>query len=204
MNRPHRSGASASRLGALAAAGWLVAALFWGTPALATQVYHSPYDNGQPAGGFPELPSGGGQTLYLYIDGGASASAANTACDTGSGSEVCGYTFTLTALNGATLGAFTPAGGANLLHSLVGPEFRINGLDTLAPSPGPQRIGELVVNGVEGGSVQLTSGEVIGADLSSETLSSEEVVYLPEPGTLLGLASCLVALGCLGRRRAQP
>ena len=55
----------------------------------------------------------------------------------------------------------------------------VNGLDTAAPTPGPKRIGELLVNAVAGGSLELTSGEVIGADLSNENLSSGELVAVP-------------------------
>jgi hypothetical protein len=142
--------------------------------------------------------------VYLYIDGGASASQGGSACDTGSGNEVCGYTLTLTGLAGLTLAGFTPDGSANLLHDIIGLEFHVNGLDTEAPTPGPKRIGELQVNAVEGGSLELTSGEVIGADLASEILASDEVVAVPEPGVLLQLASGAALLGCLGCRRACP
>jgi hypothetical protein len=79
----------------------------------------------------------------------------------------------------------------------------INGLDTAAPTPGPKRIGELSLNAVSGGSLELTSGEVIGADLSSETLASAEVVAVPEPGALLQLVCGAALLGCLGQRRAR-
>ena len=142
--------------------------------------------------------------MYLYIDGGALASAVGTACYTGTGSEVCGYTFTLTGLNGLTLVGFTPDGSADLLHDISGLEFRVNGLDTLTPTPGPKRIGELLVSGVEDASLELSSGEVIGADLSSEILPSAEVVYVPEPGVMPLLVTGVVALGCLGCRRARP
>jgi hypothetical protein len=204
MNPPSRCVRIRPRFGALAAAGWLVAALSWSTPATATQVFHSPNDNGQPAGGFPDIPSGGVRSVYLYIEGGASASPLGTACDTGTGNEVCGYTLTLTALTGLTLVGFTPDGAANLLHDITALEFRVNGLDTLAPTPGPKRIGELLVSGVEGGSLELSSGEVIGADLSSEILETDQIVYLPEPGALLMLASSVALLGCLGHWRARP
>jgi hypothetical protein len=187
----------------LVAAGWLVMALLCGTPATATQVYHSPGDDGQPATGPPEVPGGGVRSVYLYIDGGASASPVETACDTGTGSEVCGYTLTLTALTGLTLSGFAPDAGADLLYDLTALELRVNGLDTQAPTPGPKRIGELSVNAVTGGSLELTSGEVIGADLSSESLASGEVVAVPEPGALLQLVSGATMIGCLGRRRAR-
>lgn len=209
----HRSGPIRVRIhawsSALAVAAWLVAASFWGTPAAAThatgtQVFHSPNDDGQPAGGFPLIGAGGVRSLYLYIDGGAVASPVGTACHTGTGSEVCGYTFTLTALNGLALVGFTPDENADLLHDISGLELRVNGLDTLAPTPGPKRIGELLVNGVEDSSLQLSSGEVVGADLSSEILPSSEVVYVPEPGVIPLLVTGVLALGCLGCRRARP
>jgi len=181
----------------------VVAALLCATPAIATQVSHSPNDDGQPAAGPPSLPAGGVQPVYLYIDGGASASAGGTACSSGTGSEVCGYTLTLTGLVGLTLTAFTPDVGADLLYDSNTVELIINGLDTAAPTPGPKRIGELSVNAVAGGSLELTSGEVIGADLSSEILSSGEIVAVPEPGVLLQLATGGTLLACLGRRRAR-
>ena len=78
----------------------IVAALSCATPAVAAQVYHSPNDDGQPAAGPPQISEGGVQSVYLYIDGGTSASAGGTACATGSGSELCGYTLTLTGLAG--------------------------------------------------------------------------------------------------------
>jgi hypothetical protein len=143
------------------------------------------------------------RSVFLYIDGGASASPAETACDTGTGSEVCGYTLTLTGLTGLTLAGFAPDPGANLLYDLTALEFRVNGLDTQAPTPGPKRIGELSVNAVTGGSLELTSGEVVGADLSIETLASGEVVAVPEPGALLQIVSGATLIGCLGRRRAR-
>ena len=78
--------------------------------------------------------------------------------DTGTGDEVCAYTLTLTGLSGLTIVGFAPDGGANLLHDTTALEFRVNGLDSSAPTPGPQRIGELTVNAVGGGSLELTSG----------------------------------------------
>jgi hypothetical protein len=189
------------RLKCSAAAGWLVVALCCGTPALATQVYHSPNDDGQI--GPASIPSGGVQSVYLYIDGGASASAGGTACDTGTGNELCGYTLTLTGLTGLTLVSFTPDVGTDLLYDSDALELRLNGLDTTAPTPGPKRIGELLVNAVSGGFLQLTSGEVIGADLASEVLASGDVVAVPEPGRLLQLGCGVGLLGWLARRRAR-
>lgn len=184
-------------------AGWLMAALCWATAATATDVFHSPNDDGLPAAGAPLVVEGGVQSVYLYIDGGPTASASATACDTGTGNEVCGYTLTLTGLSGLTLVGFTPDPGANLLSDTTGLALRVNGLDTAAPTPGPKRIGELQVNAVAGGSLELTRGEVVGADLSSETLVSGEVVAVPEPGVVFQLMTGTALLGCLNRRRAR-
>ncbi len=181
----------------------VVAALSCATPAVAAQVYHSPNDDGQPAAGPPQISEGGVQSVYLYIDGGTSASAGGTACATGSGSELCGYTLTLTGLAGLTLTGFAPDVAADLLYDTNSIELIVNGLDTAAPTPGPKRIGELSVNAVAGGSLELTSGEVIGADLSSEILSSGELVVVPEPGALLQLVCGAALLGCLRHRRAR-
>jgi len=110
MHRFARRSRTRSRKGTLGFAGWMVVALCAAAPASATQVFHSPNDDGQPAGGTPTIASGGVQSVFLYVDGGASASAVDTACDTGTGSEVCGYTLTLTGLTGLTLVGFTPDG----------------------------------------------------------------------------------------------
>ena len=74
----------------------------------------------------------------------------------------------------------------------------------MPPTPGPKRIGELQVNAIGGGSLELTNGEVIGADLSSETLAAGEVVAVPEPGALLQLLTGAGLLAYLTSRRARP
>jgi len=203
-----RAGATGRRIvpggrTALLSAFCSILALGLGTPAGATQLYHSPNDDGEHSAGAPSVPEGGARSVYLYIDGGALASAVDTACDTGSGSEVCGFTVMLTGLAGLTLAGFMPDAGADLMYDLTALELRVNGLDTAAPTPGPQRVGELLVNAVTGGSLELSSGEVIGADLSSEILPVAEVVAAPEPGFLLQLATGGTLLACLGRRRAR-
>lgn len=183
--------------------GWLALALCWGTVATATEVFHSPGDNGLPAPGAPLIAEGGVQSVYLYIDGGSTASSVDTACDSGSGNEVCGYTLTFTGLTGLTLAGFIPEPSANLLTDTTSSVFRVNGLDTSAPTPGPKRIGELLVNAASGGTLELTMGEVIGADLSSEVLASAEVVAVPEPGVLLQLIAGTALLGTMSFRRAR-
>jgi hypothetical protein len=166
----------------------------------ATVVYHSPNDDG--LSGPMQIPEGGVQSVYLYIDGGAAASSGGSACNDGTGDEVCGFDLEVTGAAGLTLSSFTPDGGANLLVNFSGASMRVNGLDTQSPTPGPHRLGELQVNAVSGGAVDLLTGEVVGADLGSEVLSPTTLVTVPEPGQLLLLVSGGLLLGGLARRRA--
>ena len=109
----------------------------------------------------------------------------------------------LAGLFGLTFSAFNADPGADLLVNFAAGSVRINGLDPVTPSTGPWRIGELLVNAAFGGEVELTSGEVIGADLASELLSPQTLVSVPEPGRLLMLASGFGLLLGLARARAK-
>lgn len=179
----------------------LVCLVGFAGPALAATVYHSPNDDGLP--GSTEIPSGGLQSIYLYIDGGPTASALDTACNDGQGDEVCGFDVEVTGLNGLTLSVFNADGGANLLVNFGAGSMRVNGLDAQSPTPGPHRLGELVVNALVGGEVELTSGEVVGAALDSEILAAGTLVTVPEPGQLVLLASGLGLLLALAGRRSR-
>ena len=177
--------------------------LFWiAGPALAaTSVYSSPTDDGLP--GSTQIPEIGVQSVYLYIDGGPSASSTGSACHDGQGDEVCGYNLELSGLDGMTLSSFNADPGADLLVNFSAGSMRVNGLDTQSPTPGPHRIGELLVNSVTGGQIELTVAEVVGADLESETLPATTLVAAPEPGPWLLLGSGIGLLGILARRRSE-
>lgn len=181
---------------------WVLAAGLVCLPASASQVFHSPNDDG--LAGATEIPSGGVQSVFLYIDGGVVSSSPGSACNDGAGDEVCGFDLELTGQAGLTFSAFDADDGADLLVNFSAGSVRINGLDPLAPSAGPQRIGELLVNAADGGRVELTTGEVVGADLGSETLSAQTLVTVPEPGSLLMLVSGLGLLLGLVRTTAKP
>jgi hypothetical protein len=172
-----------------------------GVASSATQVFHSQGDDGIP--GSSTVAEGGVQSVYLYIDGGAVASAPGSACYDGQGDEICGYELTLTGLFGLTFAGFNPEPSADVMVNLAADSIAIGGLDTETPPSGPVRIGELLVNAVAGGEVELTSGEAIDADLSSEVLASGTVVTVPEPVELLLLCSGMLLLGVLDRRRRR-
>jgi len=181
----------------------LVATTLLAGPAVAaTQVYHSPNDDGAPASGPPVVCEGGVRSVFVYIDGGPSASLPGAACHEGVGDEICGYDLYLTGLNGLTLEGFAADPAADLIENLSAGELKLNGLDSVSPTPGPMRIGELLVNATSGGALELTSGEVVGADLTSEQLGTSTIVSVPEPGRLMLLGSGLIFLVCVGRRRA--
>jgi len=169
----------------------------------ATQIYHSPGDDGVPAAGQASVPEGGVQSVYLYVDGGGVSSTGGTACDTGQGDEICGYEVLLSGLGGLTLASFDPDSAADVLANLGPSAAIINGLDTETPSAGPKRIGELHVNAASGGWLQLTSGESVGADLSQSSIASTTLVIVPEPGFSLLLASGVAMLGTLHKSRIR-
>jgi hypothetical protein len=171
------------------------------SPALAAQVFHSPNDDGLPGSG--QIPSGGVQSVLLYIDGGGAISIPGRACNDGTGDEICGFDLELTALAGLSFDSFTADSGADLMVNFSAGSIRINGIDAVGPGIGPQRIGELLVNAVDGGEVELTGGETLGADLASENLATMTLVTVPEPGQLLMLLCGGGLLAGLSRARRQ-
>lgn len=175
----------------------------WAFPALGTEVFHSPNDDGMQAGGSPTIAAGGTQPVYLYVDGGSTASTPGSPCHDGSGDEVCGFRVTLSGAGGLTIASFTPDGSADVVANESPASIVINGLDPVAPGTGPQRIGVLNVNAATGGSVQLDSGEVIGASLASESLVGGTIVTVPEPTALAMWAAGASMLVLISKGRAR-
>lgn len=183
--------------------GLLVAAALATPSGAVTEVYHSPGDDGVSPGPGAEISVGAGQTLFVYISGGPSPTSSGERCHDGDGDELCGYELVLTGQGGLTLSGFTPDPAANIVANLSGNELRLNDLDTTTPSPGPRRIGELVVDAPASGVLELSSGEAIRADLSSDVLPMSTIVAVPEPTRLALLGSGLAWLSCLLRRRGR-
>lgn len=200
MLRFHPTETKAARLRAL-----LLRSLLFGliliTPhtSLATDLFHSAADNGIAT----SLVSDGlAQTVFLYIETGQGASAAGTACDSGAGDEICGYDLDLTGIGGLTILSFTPEPSADLVANLDSGVLEINGLDSVTPGPGAQRIGELTIDGVIGATLQVDA-ELVGADLSTETLTATTVVTVPEPRLAIVLWAGVLALIALQGRRTR-
>ena len=157
----------------------------------AAQIFHSDADDGIAT---PLVTGGPGQLVFLYIQQGAIASAPTTACATGLGDEICGYDLDLRGIGELTITAFTPDPASDLVSNLSGGVLQINGLDTVSPVPGPQRIGTLTIDGTVGALIKVDA-EVVRADLSTETLVASTVVTVPEPSFLVALAFGALAIG---------
>ena len=151
------------------------------------------------------------ETLSLFLATGAAASDSvnEEVCVDGDGDEVCGFTLVIEAVDGLSLGSFTPDAGAGLVANLdtAAGALRIN---RLGPALGPNTIlplGSLqVVPGVVAGEIRVhAESESVLARLQLESIDGNDPLarYLPEPGAALGLALGGLVLGGLSRRRAN-
>lgn len=163
-------------------------------------VYDSPADDGANPGGVPVVPALQQTTIHLYVDGGSVPSAQDP-CYKGTGDEVCAWNLTFSGQGGLTAVSFTPSG--NVVWNLVGDVLRCNRLDPVSGVLGPVKIGDLVVSGSEGGTLELTAGESVDSMLGVQAITPGTLVALPEPGVdVLGLAGFGLLLW-LGRWRGR-
>jgi len=164
-------------------------------------LYHSPNDDGV-SGGIPAtVPPGQAVTLHLYLGVGTTASTQD-ACDQGDGEELCGHRATLEG-TGVNLQSFTPA-DPDILFNLTANRIDLIGGDFQVGDLGPTKLGDLVIDGPEGGTLDLTLGEFVTTQLAKEKATvPTTIVALPEPAGPVPLAVGFALLLALPRRRPE-
>lgn len=164
-------------------------------------IYHSPADDGFPANGPVEIPSGAPHTIYLYLDGGETASP-ETRCSDGSGDEICAWDLALEAFEGLVIESFVPE--SDTIARTTSTTIRMNGGDPWRGTLGRQRLGVIEVTGGPLGSrLDVMPSAAVASDLSVETVSQSTLIIVPEPRTLASLISGGTALAALGHRRRR-
>lgn len=162
-------------------------------------IFHSPNDDGEPAPGLASVALGV-QTLHLYIDGGSQASSA-LPCEEGDGDEVCTWEVSIVPTGDVTFQGFNNASGveSNLDSSLL----RAIGGNPFTGDLGPTKMGDLTINSVAGGTVELDRGDTVNAAQSIDALMPGELVDVPEPRVPLSLAWGALGLQLLRRWRTH-
>jgi hypothetical protein len=114
------------------------------------------------AGSAPALtPDGAVATLDLCIRNNSSAAtAAGTVCVDGDGAEICGWSLTLQAVEGAEFAAFTPGDG--VLAQTTGKMLRVNAIRPVEPGLTPQFIGTVRIRSIGRGQL-VSSGSYVTA-----------------------------------------
>ena len=86
---------------------------------------------------------------------------------------------------------------------LSGGELRCAATDPLVGTLGPRKIGDLMIDGSEGGALDLISGASLDSTLTTQALATGSLVTLPEPeGHQLAMAGVLGLL-LLARRNVR-
>ena len=184
----------------------LLLALFVGASSAtgAPIVYHSPGDTGTRPTIAPYLPKASSVTLHLWLDPG-STPVSGTVCTDATGDASCAYDLRIQVQGDSKIVSFTPIG--DVIQKLTPPTnatlLRANRIASAAPLIGKQKIGTLVVDttGPQGGLIEVTGVHSLGAALQLESIPSNTIAYVPEPGQLLLLASGLAGLAVLHRLR---
>jgi hypothetical protein len=181
--------------------GLLAALILAAAPAAASppSVYHSAGDDGVDPGGSVSVAAPA--TVHLYLDGGAIASSGAACAPGGDGDEVCGWKLHLEGQNGLDLVSFTPTG--DVVFGLDGNTLHSTGGNPSTGTLGPSKIGDLVVDGIEGGELALLASYSVGAGQTLGALAPATVVVIPEPGGPVMLVSGLVLLRALRRRSSS-
>ncbi len=164
-------------------------------------VYHSPADDGSNPGSPFEISPVGQTTLHLYIDGGPTPSPSEP-CHAGTGDEVCGWDLLMQGSIG-TLDLVSFVGTGDVVFNLNGSSLRFNGGDFGNGTLGPSKIGDLVVEGTTGGTLDLMLSKSVTSGLAVATIAQTTVITVPEPGLPLSLISGASLLGILSRLRPR-
>lgn len=167
------------------------------------QLFHSPGDDGLSQaiyGVVPNVPF----TLHLYLDSGAMASSSGP-CESGLGDELCGFRIELLAQGGLLVSSFQPAG--DLAWTLDSTGLRVAGGDPVLGTLGVIKLGDLVIEGEDGASLDSGDAQFLDARLEMESLPATSVFIVPEPGlwtSVMAGTLMLLILGGRRRVRAQP
>jgi len=142
-------------------------------------------------------------TLFLYIDAGTNASSADP-CHEGSGDEICWWNLSVAGQGGLGLVSFT--GSGDVVSKLTSSLLVFNGGDARNGTLGPTKLGELVVGGTPGGTLELLPGQIVSSALSMDAVAQATLITVPEPGQghlLLAGVAWLCALRRRDRRRQK-
>ena len=170
-----------------------------GTPVL----FVSPLDDGVNPGAPPILSGSPTESLYLYLEAGASATGVGTACDDGDGDELCQWEFALQLIGDASVSTFVPDPGQDVVWSSTAGALDATGGKSTVGELGPIRIGELQL-AISGTSwtADVVAGSAVDASFALDSLSTGTIA-LPEPGATTQLLAGCAALFWLARRRAS-
>jgi hypothetical protein len=163
-----------------------------------------------------EIPkNSASQSVYLFIEFGSvpspppSVSPPPCAPDA-TGEEICGFDVTVEIQGDAYIGGFIPAPSVKFSPGTFDSTSRALhavGLTAVGPSPGPQPIGELVVNttGPIGGTIVVTGVAAVRADLEQFLINTQAVAAtdLPEPNPILVLIAGTLTLRVLHSLRSR-
>ncbi len=182
---------------------FVLASLFWASAGFAVPptIFHSPANDGVPPTGAVVVSTGGTRTLHLFMATGTVPSSTGVVCEDGNGDEVCAIEGQIAITGGSSLLDFTPNG--DVVFSLSSELLRFNGGDPIAGDLGSVKLGDLRIDAIEPGAIELASGASVAANLALEGLAVATLTTVPEPDAVISSAVAigLVLFSRLARRR---
>jgi hypothetical protein len=164
-------------------------------------LFVSPLDDGANPGPPPVLPGSPSESLYLYLDAGASPTGVGTACEDGDGDELCQWEFVVQLSGAATVSNFVADPAQDIVWNSNTSTLAATGGKAVVGELGPVRLGELQI-GVAGPgwTADVTAGNVVDAAFTTDSLTTGTIA-LPEPGFAIQWTGGLATLLGLSRRR---